>query len=57
MSSGAGVVLIREDRETIAKSFKMDFPCSNNASEYETYITGLAIAHGMGIKHLRVIGD
>jgi ribonuclease HI len=57
MSSGAGVVLIREDRETIAKSFKLDFSCSNNASEYEAYITGLAIAHGMGIKHLRVIGD
>jgi ribonuclease HI len=56
-SSGAGVVLTREDGETIAKSFKLDFPCSNNASEYEAYITGLAIAHGMGIKHLRVIGD
>uniref|UniRef100_A0A2N9GSF0 RNA-directed DNA polymerase n=1 Tax=Fagus sylvatica TaxID=28930 RepID=A0A2N9GSF0_FAGSY len=55
MSSGAGVVLIREDGETIAKSFKLDFPCSNNASEYEAYITGLAIAHGMGIKHLKVI--
>jgi ribonuclease HI len=43
--------------ETIAKSFKLDFSCSNNASEYEAYITGLAIAHEMGIKHLRVIGD
>uniref|UniRef100_A0A2N9JB12 RNA-directed DNA polymerase n=1 Tax=Fagus sylvatica TaxID=28930 RepID=A0A2N9JB12_FAGSY len=28
-----------------------------NFDEYEAYITGLAIAHGMGIKHLRVIGD
>uniref|UniRef100_A0A2N9FQL4 RNase H type-1 domain-containing protein n=1 Tax=Fagus sylvatica TaxID=28930 RepID=A0A2N9FQL4_FAGSY len=26
-------------------------------SKYEAYITGLAIAHEMGIKHLRVIGD
>uniref|UniRef100_A0A2N9FYK3 RNase H type-1 domain-containing protein n=1 Tax=Fagus sylvatica TaxID=28930 RepID=A0A2N9FYK3_FAGSY len=56
-SSGAGIVLTREDGETIAKSFKLDFPCSNNASEYEAYITGLVIAHEMGIKHLRVIGD
>uniref|UniRef100_A0A2N9I1I7 Integrase catalytic domain-containing protein n=1 Tax=Fagus sylvatica TaxID=28930 RepID=A0A2N9I1I7_FAGSY len=55
--SGVGIVLIREDRETIAKSFKLDFPCSNNASEYEAYIIGLAIAHEIGIKHLRVIGD
>uniref|UniRef100_A0A2N9HC24 Integrase catalytic domain-containing protein n=1 Tax=Fagus sylvatica TaxID=28930 RepID=A0A2N9HC24_FAGSY len=36
VSSGAGVVLTREDGETIAKSFKLDFPCSNNASEYES---------------------
>ena len=57
MSSGASIVLIREDGETIAKSFKLDFSCSNNASEYEAYITGLAIAHEMGIKHLKVIGD
>uniref|UniRef100_A0A2N9I5K1 Uncharacterized protein n=1 Tax=Fagus sylvatica TaxID=28930 RepID=A0A2N9I5K1_FAGSY len=56
-SSGAGIVLIREDGETIVKSFKLDFSCSNNASEYEAYITELAIAHEMGIKHLRVIGD
>jgi ribonuclease HI len=55
--SGASIVLIREDGETIAKSFKLDFSCSNNASEYEAYITGLAIAHEMGIKHLKVIGD
>uniref|UniRef100_A0A2N9HKP8 Uncharacterized protein n=1 Tax=Fagus sylvatica TaxID=28930 RepID=A0A2N9HKP8_FAGSY len=56
-SSGAGIVLIREDGETIAKSFKIDFSCSNNASEYEAYITGLVITHEMGIKHLRVIRD
>ena len=56
-SSGAGIMLIRKDGEIMTKSFKLDFSCSNNASEYETYIIGLAIAHEMGIKHLRVIGD
>jgi ribonuclease HI len=56
-SNGAGIVLIREDGETIAKSFKLDFSCSNNASKYEAYITGLATAHEMGIKHLRVVGN
>uniref|UniRef100_A0A2N9EDF9 Integrase catalytic domain-containing protein n=1 Tax=Fagus sylvatica TaxID=28930 RepID=A0A2N9EDF9_FAGSY len=56
-SIGASIMLIREDRETIAKSFKLEFSYSNNASEYEAYITGLAIAHEMGIKHLRVIED
>uniref|UniRef100_A0A2N9GES1 Integrase catalytic domain-containing protein n=1 Tax=Fagus sylvatica TaxID=28930 RepID=A0A2N9GES1_FAGSY len=56
-SSGADIVLIREDGETMAKSFKLDFSCSNNASKYEAYITGLAITHEMGIKHLRLIRD
>uniref|UniRef100_A0A2N9EQZ9 Uncharacterized protein n=1 Tax=Fagus sylvatica TaxID=28930 RepID=A0A2N9EQZ9_FAGSY len=56
-SAGAGIVLYRDDGEAVAKSFKFDFPCSNNAAEYEAYLAGLAIAYEMGIKHLRVIGD
>uniref|UniRef100_A0A2N9IKF0 Reverse transcriptase domain-containing protein n=1 Tax=Fagus sylvatica TaxID=28930 RepID=A0A2N9IKF0_FAGSY len=55
--SGAGIVLIKEDRETIAKSFKLDFSCSNNVSEYEAYITRLVITHEMGIKHLRKLEE
>jgi ribonuclease HI len=43
--------------EAVTKSFKFDFPCSNNAVEYEAYLAELAIAYEMGIKHLRVIGD
>ena len=42
-SSGAGIVLIRENGETMAKSFKLDFSCFNNASEYEAYVTRLEI--------------
>jgi ribonuclease HI len=57
MSSGAGIVLFRDDGEAIPKSFKLDFPCSNNAVEYEAYLAGLAVACEMGIKHLKVIGD
>ena len=38
-------------------SFKLDFPCTNNMAEYEAYLTGLAVAREMGIKHLQVIGD
>uniref|UniRef100_A0A2N9GBC8 Integrase catalytic domain-containing protein n=1 Tax=Fagus sylvatica TaxID=28930 RepID=A0A2N9GBC8_FAGSY len=39
-SSGAGIVLIRENGETMDKSFKLDFSCFNNASEYEAYAKG-----------------
>uniref|UniRef100_A0A2N9HA43 Integrase catalytic domain-containing protein n=1 Tax=Fagus sylvatica TaxID=28930 RepID=A0A2N9HA43_FAGSY len=56
-SAGAGIVLYKDDGEAVTKSFKFDFPCSNNAAEYEAYLAGLAIAYEMGIKHLRVIGD
>ena len=54
---GVGIVLIKEIGEAIAMSFKLDFTCTNNMAEYEAYLTGLAIAHEMGIKCLRVIGD
>ena len=54
---GAGIVLIKETGEAVAMSFKLDFPCTNNTAEYEAYLTGLAVAREMGIKHLRVIGD
>ena len=37
--------------------FKLDFLCSNNIVEYEAYLTGLAVACEMGIKHLKVVGD
>jgi ribonuclease HI len=56
-SAGAGIVLYKDDGEAVTKSFKFDFPCSNNAAEYEAYLAGLVIAYEMGIKHLRVIGD
>ena len=49
--SGAGIVLFRDDGEAIPKSFKLDFPCSNNVAEYET------VACELGIKHLKVVGD
>ena len=53
----AGIVLIKEAREAVAMSFKFNFPYTNNIAEYEAYLTGLAVAREMGIKHLRVIGD
>ena len=56
-SAGAGIVLYKGDGEAVTKAFKFDFPCSNNAAEYEAYLAGLAIAYEMGIKHLRVMSS
>ena len=56
-SGGVEVVLYHEEDEAVALSFKLESPCSNNTAEYKAYLTGLATAFEMGIKHLRVIGD
>ena len=56
-SNNIGIVLSYEDKGTIPFSFKLEFSCSNNAAKYEEYLTGLAIALSMGIKHMRVLGD
>ena len=50
-SRGVRVVLYHEEDEAIALSFKLEFPCSNNTAEYEAYLTGLAMALEMGVKH------
>ena len=54
---GVGIVLCQEEDEAVALSFKLEFPCSNNTTEYEAYLTGLATTLEMGVKHLKVIGD
>ena len=56
-SGGMGVVLYHEKDKIVALSFKLEFSCSNNTAEYEAYLTGLAIALEMGVKHLKVLGD
>ena len=56
-SKGVEVVLYLEEDEAMALSFKLEFLCSNNTVEYETYLIGLATALEMGVKHLRVIDD
>ncbi|XP_075670313.1 uncharacterized protein LOC142640105 [Castanea sativa] len=56
-SGGVGVVLYHEEDEVVALSFKLEFSYSNNTAEYKAYLTRLATALKMGVKHLRVIGD
>ena len=56
-SEGVGVVLYYEEDKAVALSFKLEFPCSNNTAKYEAYLTGLATALEMGVKHLKVLGD
>ena len=56
-SNGLGIVLSCEKGGTMPLSFKLGFSYSNNVAKYEAYLTGLAIALSIGIKHMRVLGD
>ena len=49
--------MYHEEDKVVALSFKLEFPCSNNTAEYEAYLTEMAIALEMRVKHLRVLGD
>ena len=56
-SNRLGIVLSCEYGDTMPLSFKLGFSYSNNAIEYEAYLTGLAIALSMEVKHMGVLGD
>ena len=56
-SNGVEVVLSYENEDTIHLSYKLGFSCSNNAAEYEAYLTRLTIALSIRVKHMRVLGD
>ena len=56
-SNGLGIVLSCKEGDTMPLSFKLGFSYSNNVAKYEVYLTGLAIALNIGIKHMRVLGE
>ncbi|XP_071917241.1 uncharacterized protein [Coffea arabica] len=55
--SGAGLLLTSPTGEELTYALRFDFPASNNEAEYETLLTGLRIAHQMGITAIRVQSD
>ena len=55
--SGIGVLLISPKGAHIPFSRRLNFPTTNNATEYEARIMGLQVALGLGVKELEVYGD
>ena len=55
--SGIGVLLISPKGAHIPFSGRLNFPTTNNATEYEACIMGLQAALGLGVKELEVYGD
>ena len=54
--SGIGVLLISPKGTHIPFSGRLNFPATNNVTEYEACIMGLQAALGLGVKELEVYG-
>ena len=55
--SGIGVRLISLKGTHIPFSSRLNFPATNNATEYEACIMGLRAALGLGVKEFEVYGN
>ena len=55
--SGIGVLLISPKGTHIPFSSRLNFPATNNATEYQACIMGLQAALRLGVKELEVYGD
>ena len=55
--SGIGGLLTSPKGAHISYSTRLNFPTTNNATEYEACIMGLQIALSLGVKELEVYGD
>ena len=55
--SGIGVLLIYPKRTHIPFSGRLNFPTTNNATEYEACIVGLRVVLGLRVKEFELYGD
>ena len=54
---GVGLVLISPEKITIEKSLRLAFLATNNKTEYETLLVGMAMVQKMGGKVVKVFSD
>lgn len=55
--SGAGILFVTLQGDTIPKSYRLMFPCTNNMAEYEALVTGIKMEVEWKITDLNVYGD
>ena len=55
--SGVGLVLISPEKVIVEKSLKLDFSSTNNKTEYEVLMMGMAIVQRMGGKSVKVFSN
>ena len=52
-----GLVLVSPDKIIIEKSLRLGFSATNNETEYEALLTGIAMVQKMGGKVIKVFSD
>ena len=55
--AGVGILLIGPNKIQIRYAVKLKYNTTNNATEYETLLTGLKLAIEVRAEHLRVYSD
>lgn len=55
--AGSGIVLITLDRMTLEQAIKLQFPASNNESEYKALLAGLRRAIDLKISEIHIYSD
>ncbi|XP_026433560.1 uncharacterized protein LOC113330999 [Papaver somniferum] len=56
-TGGEGVVLVSPTGEVFSHSFKLDFHCTNNSTEYEAFLIGLSLSKQAGSMRMEIMGD
>jgi ribonuclease HI len=55
--NGAGIILCSHVGKIHNFSYRLDFACTNNVTEFETLLLGIENAYNLGYGHLSVFGD
>ncbi|GAA0157828.1 hypothetical protein LIER_15009 [Lithospermum erythrorhizon] len=56
-ATGAGVLIVGPQEETMEYALRFGFPATNNEAEYEAMILGLRLVRSMGFEEFLVKGD
>ena len=55
--AGVGIVLTSSEMVIVEKSLRLDFPATNNETEYEALLGGMAMVQRMGGKSIKLFSD
>jgi ribonuclease HI len=55
--NGVGIILVSPAGKIHNLSYRLEFACTNNVTEFEALLLGIENAHNLGCSNLSVFGD